>query len=389
MNLIDYLEAAKNKEKTGELTEAIYFFEKCLSLDSNHKESIISLSRLFLMTGRPIQSIKLLMNREIDSDKDFLIQLSNTYLSLNQFNEAEIVLKRALSINPESAILNNLGVVAIKRNRGDEAIDYFTESLRLDEKNINTWFNLATYYESQGDPSKAKEVVEQALKKTDQVSLKEKYIQLQNILGETNQALEVLENELIKEPNQLIFQVSKMRTLLNAKKYDECLDWISVLQERQDIPSNLNLEILDIKEKCYFYKQDISSSLEIIDQLLLLSNGNPIHEFRKAYLLAVKRSFKDSLSLIKQMMDRRNLPAHLKQELISLMKSIEIENWKALVTYLMEESESLGMLIQNFSYILETRNILLPEEGKQYLQHLVQRYKNKNRDFNGESDFLN
>ena len=389
MNFNELLEAAKNTEKDGNITEAVLMYEKCIVIDPNHKEAILSLSRLYLMSGKPIRSIELLMKRNVDNDKDFLVQLSNTFMTLNQFDEAEHVLKKALSIKPESAILNNLGVVAIRRNKGVEAIDFFTESLRLDENNVNTWFNLATYYESQGDPKKAKDVIEQALKKIDQVSLKEKYIQLLNLLGDSTASLVLLEKELEKDPNNLMFQVAKMRTLVLAKQFDECLEWILILQDRVDLPPNLKLEILDIKEKCYFFKQEIDTSLEIIDQLLLLSNGNPAHEFRKAYLLAVKRNFKDSLALLKQIMGKRNIPLQIQQESISLMKSIEIENWKTLITYLMEESESREMLVQNFSYLLETRNIFLPEEGIRFLKNLVQHYQNKNKGFDGQSDFLN
>ena len=131
-----YLLNAKKKEQLGQLNEAIFLFETCISLNPDHRDSILSLSRLYLMTGRPIQSMELLMKKKkLFSDKDFLVQLSNTYMTLNQFDEAERVLKQALAIKPESAILNNLGVVAIRRNKGEEAIDYFTESLRLDEKN--------------------------------------------------------------------------------------------------------------------------------------------------------------------------------------------------------------------------------------------------------------
>jgi tetratricopeptide (TPR) repeat protein len=385
MNLDESLEAAKRNEQSGQLAEAILMYEQCLMLDPTHRDSILSLSRLYLMTGKPIQSIELLITKNWSGDKDFLVQLSNTYMTLNQFDEAERVLKQAQAKKPDSAILNNLGVVAIRRNKGEEAIDYFTESLKLDEKNVNTWFNLATYYESQNDPRKAKEVIGQALTKLDQMELKEKYIQLLNNLGESSKALELIETELLKNPNNLLLQVSKMRTLFHAKRFDDCLEWANELEQRPDLPPNLKLEILDIKEKCFFYKQEIDSSLEIIDQLLLQSNGNPSYEFRKAYLLAVKRNFFEALSILKQMLGRRNLPIQLQQESISLMKSIEIENWKSLVTYLIDETDSKEMLAQNFTYLLETRGILLPEEGIQFLKNLVQRYKNKNKGFEGLS----
>lgn len=385
MNFDEWLESAKAKEQAGQLTEAIQMYEKCLAIDPNHRDSILSLSRLYLMTGKPIQSIELLVSKNRTEDKDFLVQLSNTYMTLNQFDEAERVLKIAKAKQPDSAILNNLGVVAIRRNKGEEAIDYFTESLRLDEKNVNTWFNLATYYESQGDPKKAKEVIGQALAKLDQMELKEKYVQLLNILGESSKALDLLEIELAKDPNHLLFQVAKMRTLFQAKRYDECLEWATELEQRPDLPPNLKLEILDVKEKCHFFKQEIDESLAIIDQLLLQSNGNPSYEFRKAYLLAVKRKFFDALTILKQMMGRRGLPLQLQQESISLMKSIEIENWKSLVNYLIDETDSKEMLAQNFTYLLETRGILLPEEGMSFLKNLVQRYKNKSKGFDGLS----
>jgi len=389
MQFEEYLLNAKKNEQMGHIQEAIFFYESCISLNPDHKESILSLSRLYLISGKPIQSIELLMkSKNYSQDKDYLVQLSNSYMTLNQFDEAERVLKQALAIKPESAVLNNLGVVAIRRNKGEEAIDYFTESLRLDERNSNTWFNLATYYESQSDPKKAKEVLEQAIKKIDQKELKEKYIQLLNQLGEPSKALELIEEELSRDSEILLFQVAKMRTLFHSKRYDDCLIWIEQMEEKKDIPQNLSLELMEIKEKCYFFNQDLGKSLEILDQLLQQSNGNTLYEFRKAYILAVSRNFKDSLLLLKQILGKRGIPAAIQQDVLSLMKSIEIENWKSLVSYLFDETEAKEMLAQNFTYLLETRGILLPEEGIHFLQNCVDRFKKKRKGFDGSSDFL-
>ena len=81
------------------------------------------------------------------------------------------------------------------------------------------------------------------------------------------------------------------------------------------------------------------------------------------------------------MMGRRNLPAAIQQESLSLMKSIEIENWKSLVNYLFEETDSKEMLAQNFTYLLETRGILLPEEGIRFLQNVWINIKTKTKGF--------
>jgi len=383
----DLLETARNKERVGQNEEAIVFFEKAMQMDCGHRETILSLSRLYLITGKPIQSLQILLqSKKFEKDKDFLVQLSNTYMTLNQFDEAEKVLKEALDVKPESSLLNNLGVIAIRRNKGEEAIDYFTQSLQLDAGNLNTWFNLATFYESHSDFKKAKEVIENSLKKLDNRELKEKYAQLLSMTGENAKAIEMLEQEIMENPNELIYKVAKARVLFQSKQYDQCLDWIQDISESETIHPQLKQEFMEITEKCYFFKQDLNKSLEILDQLLLLSNGNPSYEFRKAYVLAVNKNYLEALKLLSQIVGRRNLPPQIFHESHLLMKGIEIENWKTLVQFFFTETQSKELLAQNLPYILETRHILLPEDAINFLQMVIKKYKSKQIGFNSESD---
>lgn len=386
----ELLEIARNKEKEGRNEEAIIFFEKALQIDPAHRESILSLSRLYLLTGKPIQSLQvLLQNKRFDKDKDFLIQLSNTYMTLNQFDDAEGVLKEALAIKPESSVLNNLGVVSIRRNKSEEAIDYFTQSLKMDENNLNTWFNLVTFYESLSDFNKAKEVIEKALQKLNQRELKEKYAQLLSVTGEFKKALEMLDQEIVENPNELIYKVAKARILFQSKQYDLCQEWISDIENSETIHPNLKLEFMEMSEKCYFFKQELDKSLDLLDQMLLLSNGNPGYEFRKAYVLAVDKNYKEALKILSQIIGRRNLPPQLFHEAHLLMKSIEVENWKALIQFFFDESQSKELLTQNLLYILETRRILLPEDGIHFLKMAIKAYKSKQIGFDSQSDFIN
>jgi len=115
MELEELLQQARKNEQAGLLEEAILSYEKALTLEPENKEAILGISRLYLMLGSSFRSLEnLLQAKTHASDVDYLVQKANTYMTLNQFQDAEKELKKALKIKASAPIMNNLGVVLIR-----------------------------------------------------------------------------------------------------------------------------------------------------------------------------------------------------------------------------------------------------------------------------------
>ena len=103
MELEELLRQARKNEQTGLLEEAILSYEKALTLEPDNKESILGISRLYLLIGNSFRSLEVLMQPSVhQTDVDFLLQKANTYMTLNQFQDAEKELKKALKASKVS-----------------------------------------------------------------------------------------------------------------------------------------------------------------------------------------------------------------------------------------------------------------------------------------------
>jgi Flp pilus assembly protein TadD len=86
-------------------------------------------------------------------------------LADNQLARAVAVLKRAVSLDPNRATLHsNLGYALQQARDMNGAVAEFREAIRLDEKLVSAWINLATALVQQGDRVEGKKALERAQK---------------------------------------------------------------------------------------------------------------------------------------------------------------------------------------------------------------------------------
>ncbi|MDD4663078.1 MAG: tetratricopeptide repeat protein [Caldisericia bacterium] len=381
MELDEFIQQARKNEQAGLLEEAILSYEKALTLDPKNKEAILGISRMFLLIGNSFRSLEILMQQDIEeTDVDFLLQKANTYMTLNQFQDAEKELKKALKLKINAPALNNLGVVLIRLGKLEEALHYFSESIKLDDKNANTWFNLSTYYETQRNMEKATDTIRQGLQKVSVPELMERLIQLLSKQGKHNEAILKAEEALLQYPENNMINMAYLRALFHASEWALFLNAAKEFKKKKIVEAMLDKEISELEEKAHFQLKEFPASLEMLDKLIAQNPNQPGYIIRKAYILAVTRNFSSALSLLKQLLSNPNLPQGIRSEAFILMKNIEIENWKSLISVLYLEPSYLETLSLNPENVLESRKILLPDEGISFLKQL---FKKKSNPFNG------
>ena len=85
-----------------------------------------------------------------------LLNLSNLYSRLGEYNLAEHILLKLYRINNQSLeVLNNLGIIYKNLRKFDKSLDYLKKALTIDKENTNSLFNLANLYFSIKDFKKA------------------------------------------------------------------------------------------------------------------------------------------------------------------------------------------------------------------------------------------
>ncbi|MBP8707170.1 MAG: tetratricopeptide repeat protein [Caldisericia bacterium] len=387
MNINDLLEEAKRNESIGKIDEAIIALEKALLLSPLNKEILLTLSRLYIGKGKILKALELISGIEnLKNDPDILMQEANIYMLLHRFEEAEAKLKEALQFKESSSIYNNLGVVLLQQRKGNEAIQALKKSIKIDPKNINTWLNLATFYESAGDLDSAKDTLERAFS----MSLKneeliEKYVQILSKKGEYESAISLIDDELANNKENLPLRLTKVKVLFFKGLTEDCIEEINNIEKENILSPQNKKELMEIKEQAYYNLGYNEKALEVLDELINISNGNPYYLFRKAQIFYSLQNYTESLKICSMLLKEKTLNEELRSNIIILMKNIEIENWKRLVRLLIEEPAMKDALLNDLIFTIQSTGILLPEEGLIYLQSILKQITSKYGKFRNTS----
>lgn len=387
MNINDLLEEAKRNESIGKIDEAIIALEKALLLSPLNKEILLTLSRLYIGKGKILKALELISGIEnLKNDPDILMQEANIYMLLHRFEEAEAKLKEALQFKESSSIYNNLGVVLLQQRKGNEAIQALKKSIKIDPKNINTWLNLATFYESAGDLDSAKDTLERAFS----MSLKneeliEKYVQILSKKGEYESAISLIDDELANNKENLPLRLTKVKVLFFKGLTEDCIEEINNIEKENILSPQNKKELMEIKEQAYYSLGYNEKALEVLDELINISNGNPYYLFRKAQIFYSLQNYTESLKICSMLLKEKTLNEELRSNIIILMKNIEIENWKRLVRLLIEEPAMKDALLNDLIFTIQSTGILLPEEGLIYLQSILKQITSKYGKFRNTS----
>ncbi|MCK5848924.1 MAG: tetratricopeptide repeat protein [Caldisericia bacterium] len=370
----ELLHKANINEKHKNWNNAIVDLEKARVLDPNNKTVNISLSRIYMIVGDPIKGLELILSVDEDKkDSDYLLQLSNIYLTMQRFKDAKIVLEKALDIKSTAPLYNNLAVVMMRMNNGEEAVKYLFESLKINDTNPNTYFNLATYYESKNDISKAEKVLQKAHSKCETSEIDDKLIKSLLRLKKVSDAKTLLEDALGKFPNSEALQIDKVKILIHGNEFENALMYIKEVSSKDSLSSNFERVLLDLKSDALVKLARFDQAVAILDHILLSPGANPIYYLKKANILTINGNHKEAVKLLATALGQNKLPVNLQHDAILMMRDIEIANWQKFAEFMLIDISFKDDVLSNPIYALESRGIVLPHNNIQRVIDIVKK----------------
>ncbi len=149
---------------------AVWENEETVAIDMLNKnpDDPFSLNNkgFILYSQRKYDEAAVLFRRAIQTDPDYVLgylNLVNTYLSVNKYDDAAAAIDTALKHLPlDHSILNKKGYLLFVKNQYPEAIKYYQESILI-RNDANTYLNLIQAYAAQHDYDNAIATASKAL----------------------------------------------------------------------------------------------------------------------------------------------------------------------------------------------------------------------------------
>lgn len=305
----DLVEKAKSEEKHKNYQQAIIDLEKARVFDENNKEVNLSLSRLYMIDGKPVQGLEIILHQEgYDKDPDYLLQLSNVYLTLQRFQEAENLLLQALDIHKTAPLYNNLAVVMMRLNKGEQAVMYLYESIQINDTNPNTYFNLATYYETKKDFTKSKQVLEKARTKCETAEIDDRLIRVLLRLQNYQEADRIAQEALHRFPDAVALLIARAHILMQQGKYEEVLMWIKDCSTRQIVSTQMEQVFLDLKSEALLRLSRFDEALAVVQHILQNPKHNPLYHLKKANIHLFKREHRQAIQILTEFLKHSEYP---------------------------------------------------------------------------------
>ncbi len=218
-------------DNLGNKNEAIVAYKKALEIDPNYAQAYNNLGIIYI-GNKEIEQAIIYFQQAITSKPDYAFAYNNlglAYQMKERYIEAANRFKQALSINPEySEAYHNLGNALKFQKQYNQAIVNFETALKLNPNHIKSYLALAECYEQNNQEDKAVETTKFGLlKDPTNLDLNLSLIfQLNNNLGNTQQAKQALENAIINIPNSLELQFERARLFpIIFKDSQEILDY--------------------------------------------------------------------------------------------------------------------------------------------------------------------
>ncbi len=153
--------------REGRTIEAIPYFQEALKLNPDHLIALENLGNAYRQQKK-WDDARILLERAVavgPGDPEANYSLGMVFAQLNDNDRAYEYLQRALKFRPGyPEALNNLGVLYLRTGRRDEAVASFDECIRVAPAFDQSYLNLARVYALEGTPDKAKSVLLDLLK---------------------------------------------------------------------------------------------------------------------------------------------------------------------------------------------------------------------------------
>jgi len=223
--------------------DVIKLADYLLTLQPNHLEILIIKGMAFNCLGKFDQGLEI-FNKvlEINSNNPFILYSKSFALrQLGRYEEASAVINNALKTYPDYSYLLKIKIeMDIDNDQYQNAIDAANILLKNDPKNAYILQKKSFALSLLNRSKEALEVIDQSLNVDpgDNISLFIKSVILYD-LERYDEALNNIE-KVIETDSNLIFVNRKVQYLLKLKKFDETIEVIKNIQNREDYPDFMN-----------------------------------------------------------------------------------------------------------------------------------------------------
>ncbi|MFC2060943.1 tetratricopeptide repeat protein [Elusimicrobiota bacterium] len=131
---------------------SLEFYKRAVEIDPYLGEGYNNIGNIYFKRKMWMKAVgQYLKAISIEPDAVRYYNLALTYLSMQEYREAEKSFRQALKYNPQYvSAYNDLGLVYLRTGELEKAAEVFEEGLKLDSDNINLVFNAALAYEKAG-----------------------------------------------------------------------------------------------------------------------------------------------------------------------------------------------------------------------------------------------
>lgn len=286
LDLNKLLILAKQNHQKNNYEEAFKIYNKILSLDTNHFETIFFLAILNAQTKKYDQA-KQLLEKAIQI-KPEMPELYNSlgliHRDMGNFDQSLVCLKKAIRIFPEFAIAyNNMGIVYKDLDDVEQAEKNFLYSINLDPNNSDPYNNLGLIYRDSNQQNKAKKFFEKSLE------INPKNLQTLNNFGNLYKNLGLIDKaenyfyEAIKININFLDSYVNLAVMYERINLNEKLKEI-INKANKVFPSNI---ILKLFHGQYLYKiKKFTEAIECLNQISF--SKNQLNRERLRYLTLAK-----------------------------------------------------------------------------------------------------
>ncbi len=153
-----FIARARIHGKLKEYESALTDYERAEELGAPPDEIAKEKALVYFKTDRPKKALEALSDYSAERlyDPEGLVLKARAHILLSDFERAEKVLRRVLSINALYAPAYLFqGVAAVRRSRRDEALGFFDKAIRIDPSLVDAYKERSRLFMDLGDPVRA------------------------------------------------------------------------------------------------------------------------------------------------------------------------------------------------------------------------------------------
>lgn len=147
--------------------QSAIYFEKAVALDSSRVNWIYEAGLVFYAIPdykKSLVYIELAGNKGYKKSNDYLENLGNAYINVNQFDKGIEVLKEVLKRKPsDQELIYQVAQAYYKAKKYQEAIDTWDMALGLDKTNARVLYMIGLSYQKKGDKQKGQQLCDKAI----------------------------------------------------------------------------------------------------------------------------------------------------------------------------------------------------------------------------------